>query len=108
MSEEMEAMRSEIRFPNLKAPDNINDIINEISSMEKLRRLDPSTLNEYAVAISIYSLYLTHETNKLQAKVDWCESNIKHIVGLHIRSIDGYFNEKDCFIRANNDEATKL
>lgn len=63
---------------------------------------------EYAVLLGNYSLYLTMQENRYTAFVGWCESNLKIIVGKNIQNVEGYFNEKDTFIRATETHAVEL
>lgn len=105
---EIEQQRSEMRYPSITAGSDIQDIITKVSALSTMATLDPVAINEYCVRLAAYSWYVTQECNKLQAKVNICESNIKSIVGKKIRDVDGWFNEKDLFIRQNDEECQKL
>ena len=108
MGLDIESMRSDIKYPNIKPPNNINKILEEVSNLEILRKLDPMSVMEYASIVAYYSLYLSGEINKLEAYAKWCESNIKFIIGKRCQDINGYFTEKESYIRAHDELASSL
>lgn len=108
MSEEIAVMKAEMHFPEVQPSEDINNILAKISSIQHIKRLAPDELNEFALLISVYSLYITQEENRLKSKISWCESNIKYIVGRESKNVDGYFQEKDLFIRSTEETARKL
>jgi hypothetical protein len=107
-AEKLESFKAEIFFPNLTPPDNINQIIQKVSSANLIKTLSITDIAENMVLLSSYSLFLTKEENRLNAYINWCESNIKFIVGQQMNQISGYFQEKDLFIRSNDTNAIKL
>ena len=108
-AERIETFKAEIFFPDFTPPDNIKDIIQNISKADVLKTLGPSDLNEYAVLLSSYSLFLTQEENRLNAYINWCESNIKFIVGKEVENAFGsFYQERDLWVRAHDANAINL
>lgn len=108
MSMELERVRAEMGYPSLVPCKDIDKIIKECGNYSILSKLDPIILMEYSVLLATYSLYLASETNRLEAKMKWCESNIQIIVGKNLDNVVGYFNEKQSAIRANEPLAKSL
>jgi hypothetical protein len=109
MSALLEVFKAEIHFPNLTPPSHIQEILDFVSDRTKLRTLSSIDLAENAVMLSCYSIYLLSQENRCRSYSDWCESNIKYIVGQKIREVSGYgFQEKDIQIRSNDDTACGL
>lgn len=107
--DELNLFKAEIAYPELKPPENIQDILSSLLSLNKLKTFGPVELNEYSVLLSAYALFLTNQENKSKTEINWCESNIKHIVGRELINTDGYgFVEKDHRIRSTHDVAKKL
>lgn len=109
MGEKVEVMKSEIGFPEIKASPNIVQIINNLSDLTFIQKLHPTTISEYSVLLSSYSLYLTTQENKYKAYVQWCEANLEHLVGTLLGEAPGYgFEEKNLVIRANHEKCKEL
>jgi len=109
MGSHIELMKSEMGFPEVRAPENINTLVNNLSNLEYLTKLSPLMISEYSVLLSTYSMYLAAQENKLNAYHDWCEANIKHLVGQLLEEAPGYgFQEKDLSIRSNHPTAAEL
>lgn len=87
---------------------DIDGIFNILQSPGKLKTLPPETIFEYCSALAAYSLYITEQENKYTMIINWCESNIKFIVGREADNWPGYFSEKDIMIRAHVPAAEKL
>lgn len=104
----IELFRAKLGFPPIKPPNNIDKIVSECGNLEVLSNIDPIRLAEYSVILAQYSFYLASEVNRLEAKAKWCESNIQNIVGKNINNISGYFNEKQSYIRSNDEHAMRL
>ncbi len=105
---EIELMKTEFNFPNISSPKDINDIIHSINN-DNLLNISVEDLLVYSTKLISYSLYLVHETNRIKAKIDWLESNIKHIVGKELANSRGFtFEEKNTDIRSNHELADKL
>jgi hypothetical protein len=105
---EIETTRASFNFPNLSSPNDINKIIGIITK-EDLTKVPVEELLDYSTKIVVYSLYLTHETNRIKAKADWIESQIRHIVGKELANSRGFtFEEKNIDIRANHDHASEF
>lgn len=97
----VELFKASVSLPKFSAPKGIDDIIATISNGNFTAK-DPVQISEYAVKLEMYALYLTYETNKLEARLKWYESNIKHIVGKELKNSMGFtFQEKDADIRSN-------
>lgn len=106
---QIEMMKAELFFPSLEPPQNIQVIMKQLSDLTVLKSLSPMDLSEYSVLLDHYGLFLTTQENRLKSYLNWCESNIKYIVGKNIDKSYGYgFNEKDAFIRSNDMTAHDL
>ena len=109
MSEKIEVFKAECSFPNLEAPNKIQEIIESLSSHKFINQLTPETISEYSVLISNYALYLQQQRNRIQAAINLFEHNIKLIVGQELKNSDEYsFQAKDIYIRANHSVARKI
>lgn len=108
IAERLEVMKSEIFFPDLKPAKNISDIINILSNIESLRKLAPQDLAEYSVVLACYSMFLTTQENRISSYINWCESNLKYIVGKNLSQLTGYFEEKNLTIRSSEEHCVQL
>ena len=108
IEDRMATFKAEIYFPTFTPPKNIQDIITKTSDLNMLKNMTPMDLGESATLLASYSLYMATQENKLKSFVNWCESNIKYIVGLHVQDVQGYFTEKDLYIRAKVEKAAEL
>jgi hypothetical protein len=109
MATKIEAMKSEIGFPELATSPNINQVINNLSNLDYLNKLGPMQIAEISTTISVYALYLNSEENRYKAYINWCESNLKHLVGTLLGEVSGYgFEEKNSTIRSNEKLACEL
>lgn len=112
VTERLESAKAEMFFPNIQPPKDIEDIINNMTRQGNIRAMGPQEVTEYAVVLSSYSLYLSIQENRYTSFINWCESNIKYIVGREINNIDislrGYFPTMDAWIRSNNPTAMEL
>lgn len=105
----IEIFKSEIYFPSIKVNASIHDLIKDCESVNTLRGLSSEELLNMAVVLANYSLFLLTEENRLKSFRNWCESNIKYIVGQNLQNAPGYgFTEKDIYIRANDTIAQEL
>lgn len=103
------SFKSEIYFPEFRPPENIQDLVNKSSNINLLRAMTPMDLHESCVLLLSYSMYLTSQENSLKSFINWCESNLKYIVGGHLQDVQAYsFAEKDVSIRANVPQAAEL
>lgn len=103
---ELEIFKANIDLPHFSNSTKIQSIIDNLSTYSKL---DPEKLSEYAMDISLYGLYLLQEENKLVATINWCESNIKIIIGQEAQNYGGtWYEEKKNIIVANNKTALQL
>lgn len=105
---EVAQYHNKIKFPKMSPAAEIADILEKICSHKHLRSLGTIELSEYSVLLASYSLFLTKEEAELNSIVQWCESHIKHIVGRNIQEVQGYFNEKDHYIRSHDTNAMAL
>lgn len=109
VAEQLEGFKADIYWSNLTPPANIQNILRDVTDQSRLRAFDSETISEYAVLLGAYSAYLTGQENRLTSYVNWCETNIKYIVGKQLADAPGYgFSEKDCYIRANDANAAGL
>lgn len=109
MGDRIQSFKTDIRFPLIDPPDNITEIITKVSNGTTLKALSGIELQEYAIILSSYALYLSMQENQIEAKFNWAENNIKFIVGKNLQEVEGYgFNEKDSYIRANEPTAVTL
>lgn len=106
--ERLEIFKAEIRFPSIKPPDKISDILNKLIDISTLKVLTAEQLSEHMVLLAGYNLYLCEQENRLIATINWCESNIKYIIGKNVDQIEGFFTEKELKIRANEQNAQEL
>lgn len=108
-AEQLELMKAEIHLPNLAPPDGIDEIIKGLSNQEYIRSLDIATICDHMVLLASYMLFLTIYENRVASYFNWCESNIKYIVGKNLDQVPvNYFTEKDWYIRSHEDNAIKL
>lgn len=108
MSANIQLMKTEMKLPTIKPSNDIQSIIDNITN-GKMNGISAYDLYGYASKLSVYSLYIKGEINSLKSKLDWLEGNIKNIVGKNIRNVEGYgYNEKESFIRANDEIASEL
>lgn len=108
LSARLESMKAEMYWPEFNPPKNITDLLNTVSSLEYLRRLGSTDLAEYSVMLGAYALFLNTQENRLTAYINWCESNLRFLVGQKAHDVEGYFTEKDLYIRANDPDCKKL
>ncbi len=108
-AEQLELMKAEIHLPNLAPPEDIDQILKDLSNQEYIRSLDIATISDHMVLLAAYMLYLTIYENRITSYSNWCESNIKYIVGKNLADVPvNYFTEKDWYIRSHEDNAIKL
>jgi hypothetical protein len=106
---ESSAIMADVSFPRLRPPTNVQAIMDDLSDRTKIKSLSPNDIREYSILLAAYNFYLCSEENKLRSYVNWCEGNIKHIVGLNMAEVDGYgFHEKDHKIRSCEPNAAAL
>ena len=104
----LDSFKSDLKFPMVDPVNDMTEILTKINNRAFLKTLSPVETMEYAVLISNYSFYLTSQENRLIAFIGWAESNLKIIVGKNLRETEGYFNEKDLYIRSHEENAIKL
>lgn len=108
-AEQIETMKAEIYLPEFSPPENIQTIIKSLSSQEAISNLSVEEIAEYMVLIAKYSLDITLYENRLHSYHNWCESNLKYIVGKNLANVQAYsFAEKDHAIRSTEPHAVKL
>lgn len=100
--------KTEIGFPLIDPINNMTEVLTKLNDKGFLRSLSPSEVLEYSLLLGNYSLYLTIQENRMTAFINWCENNLKIVVGKNLNEVSGYFNEKDCYIRANEKSAIEL
>ncbi|NBV99934.1 MAG: hypothetical protein EBR67_10610 [Proteobacteria bacterium] len=109
---DLEIFKSELNFPNLSPPSNLNEILNSLSSFSIIKTLSPEMLSEYSVLLASYSLFLHIEENRYKAYADWCEHNIKRIIGENLNQvpieIGNYYQNVEIYIRSNHAKAREL
>ncbi len=111
-TERLESMKAEIFFPNFRPPENIETIINELSNQAALRKLAPQDLSEYAIMLASYATYLSSQENRLTAFINWCEGNIKFVIGKRLDDVPewlgNYYPTLDTYIRSHEENAISL
>ena len=109
MAERLERFKADVYFPDIKPDDNIVNLINSLSKRDFIKNMTPIDGSEYLIQISQYALFLNIQENRCVSYVNWCESNIKQIVGKKLQEAKGFtFQEKDLEIRANDENASYL
>lgn len=109
MGSKIQLFKTDINFPHIDPPKNITEIITKVSNYNIIQHMTSAELQEYAVILTCYSLYLSIQENSVEAQTNWAENNIKFIVGKNLESVNGYgFLEKDSYIRANEPLAVEL
>jgi hypothetical protein len=108
-AERIESFKAELFWPDLTPPVEIEKILSICNSADSLKNLGAEDIAIYATVISSYAMYLTKEENRLQSYWNWCESNIKFIVGQKVEEAFGsFFQERDWYIRSHEQSAMKL
>ena len=105
---QIDGFHETIKLPKAIPTEPIEDIVSKITSHRQLRALGTIELAEYGVLLSAYAYFLTQQEAALQSTVNWCENHIKLIVGKKVQEVNGYFSEKDVYIRANEPNAAAL
>lgn len=109
IKQNIELFKAEAFFPDFKPSVDVQKFLQDIGDMKHLNRLTGGELLEYAVLLSHYSLSLTIQENRIKSHITWCETNLKQIVGRLLDQSFGFtFQEKDCYIRANEPRAVQL
>lgn len=104
----IQSFKTDIGLPLVDPINEMTEILTKFNDRPYIKSLSPVELMEYSLLLGNYSLYLTMQENRLIAFINWCESNIKIIVGKNLNEVSGYFNEKDSYIRANEKTALEL
>lgn len=112
ISSEITSMKQEINFPVFTAKHSLAPLFENLLNSDFIQKMDGQTAQQYLLQISAYSLYVQIEQNKIRSYLNWCESNIKHIVGKELinvpREVGTYFTSQDVYIRANHKTANDL
>jgi len=108
IKQDLAIFKNKINFPDIKVPDDIQNIIN--CTRQQLKTLDKEELCIYQIKLSQYSLYIKIQMNQLKANVDWCEANINSIIGREIKNCEGLygFKEKEVYLKRNDQHAKAL
>jgi hypothetical protein len=107
--QEIELFKAEIHFPQIKPISNIQEIFNKVSDLTFIKSLSSYELMEYNLQLNYYALYLLTQENRLKSYINWCESNIKYLVGKNLDQVTGYgFSEKETKIRSVEENAVAL
>lgn len=79
-------------------------------SRGELKRRSREDLAIDAVLLAQYSLYIKRQYNELSARVLWCDTNIKSIVGREINNLENLYGwqEKYAHIARNDPHAKQL
>lgn len=105
----LESMRAEIMMPSISPPEGIEVFLASVGNQQFIQALTALEISEYMVILSGYMIYLAQYENKLQSYNNWCEKNIKFIVGRNLANTPySFFGEKEYYIRSNEENAQKL
>ncbi len=108
-AKQLDEMRAELMMPDISPPDGIDALLSNIGNQQFIQALGPMEIGEYMVMLSAYMFYLAQYENKIQSYSNWCESNIKYIIGKNLANTPStFFTEKDYYIRSNEPNAQKL
>jgi hypothetical protein len=104
----LEVYKAEIKLPSFEPQTDIDAMLHILSSGD-IGKLDSVTLAAYCVKLSCYAAYLTTELNRHETAIKWAESNIRILLGQHVRNLTDYtYQEKMTFFIANNEDAAKF
>jgi hypothetical protein len=108
---ELDKMRTGLHLPSFKSHSSLTEILDGLSDPIKLKAMSPIELVENAVVLAKYSLDIAIEEGRIKSFMNWCEANIKHLLGQNLHDMPTFcygFNEKDCYFRARNENAQNL
>lgn len=108
MGDLIRSYKIEIGFPAIDTPKGVTEILAKVSNYSTLKVLTSVELIEYATVLQCYAFYLTCEEGRHKAYLNWLENNIAHIVGKNLNEVQGYWNEKNSYIRATEPLAAEL
>ncbi len=102
----MKKFRENIVFPDIKAPEEIVLLLS--MTREEMKNKDKEELSIDTARISQYALHLKIQTNKLEAILSWCDSNINSILGKELPNFQGWYQEKMLIVKASNQHIKEL
>lgn len=109
MAERIERFKADSYFPNITPSDDIVSVINSLGKRDFIKNISPIDASQYLLQLSQYALFLNTQENRCNSYLNWCENNIKQIVGRHLLDAKGFtFQEKDLEIRSNDEMALFL
>jgi hypothetical protein len=73
-----------------------------------MKNKDKEELSIDTARISQYALHLKIQTNKLEAILSWCDSNINSILGKELPNFQGWYQEKMLIVKASNQHIKEL
>jgi len=109
IAERLESFKAEVYYPTIQPNENVVSLINSLAKRDFIKALTPIDASEYLLQLSQYAFFLNIQENRCLSYVNWCENNIKKIVGKKLSDARGFsFQEKDLEIRAGDETASYL
>ncbi len=107
--EDLELFKAEIFLPELKPSAEIQKFLENVPNSQYLRDLASMDLQEKQVQLAHYAAFLTSQENRMRSFINYCENNIKVIVGRMMQEAWGFtFAEKDLYVRTHDANAQEL
>lgn len=107
--EDLELFKAEAFLPELKPSQEVQEFLQNLANTKYLRDLESLDLQEKAVQLAHYAAYLTSQENRLRSYINYCEANLRVIVGQKMSEAWGFtFPEKDLYIRTHDENAMEL
>lgn len=106
--EMLEMYKADMKIPKV-ANNQIQLIIDKITSLENLATLDSPTLGEYNVILQAYAYFLQEEENKAWRYMQWADNNLDYILSTEYYNIEtDYLDAKRIAVIAHNDKASDI
>ena len=101
--------KDEISYTAFAVPEDIKAVIENVSDPAILKCLTSQELSQYMVELSVYALSLKNSENRFKSYMNWCDANIRYIVGCKLPDVTAYsFQEKDLIIRSSDPTAREF
>lgn len=106
--EMLEMYKADMKIPKV-ANNQIQLIIDKITSLENLATLDNPTLAEYNIILQSYAYFLQEEENKAWRYMRWADNNLDYILSTEYNNIESnYLDAKMIAILAHNPTASEI
>lgn len=107
--QEVEILKADIGLSTINPPDGITLLIQQLLDGQMIRALSPVEIREISVRLCAYAFFLQTQENRLVTFINFCEANLKHLVGKNTENVPGsFFQEKDLYIRAREPNAVAI